>query len=85
MFAPVHALSFGEPGAIAIAPGDVRGTVVIPERCDGYDRVMRHPYTHPFRGLSRRLRTEPMAGKREGNPAGSSNNPRGDVLRVLGC
>ncbi|WP_268252748.1 hypothetical protein [Streptomyces alanosinicus] len=25
-----------------------------------------------------------MAGKREENPAGSSNNLRGDVLRVLG-
>ncbi|GAA2391591.1 hypothetical protein GCM10010420_14750 [Streptomyces glaucosporus] len=36
VFAPVHALSFGAPGAIVVAPGDVRGTVVIPERCDGY-------------------------------------------------
>ncbi|MFK0024742.1 hypothetical protein [Streptomyces sp. NPDC090798] len=36
MFAPVHALSFGAPGAIVVAPGDTRGTVLIPERCDGY-------------------------------------------------
>ncbi|MEV0260021.1 hypothetical protein AB0I49_01565 [Streptomyces sp. NPDC050617] len=36
VYAPVHSLSFGEPGAIAIAPGDARGTVLIPERCDGY-------------------------------------------------
>ncbi|WP_324607917.1 hypothetical protein [Streptomyces rimosus] len=36
VFAPVYTLSFGSPGAIAIAPGDVRGTVLIPERCAGY-------------------------------------------------
>jgi len=36
VFAPVHALSFGARGAIAVAPGDTRGTVLIPERCDGY-------------------------------------------------
>ncbi|MEU2511854.1 hypothetical protein [Streptomyces syringium] len=36
IFAPVHALSFGAPGAIVVAPGDTRGTVLIPERCDGY-------------------------------------------------
>ncbi|MFH8591741.1 hypothetical protein [Streptomyces rimosus] len=36
VFAPVHTLSFGTPGAIAIAPGDVRGTDLIPERCGGY-------------------------------------------------
>ena len=36
VFAPVPVLSFGAPGAIVVAPGDVRGTVVIPERCDGY-------------------------------------------------
>ncbi|SEG83344.1 hypothetical protein SAMN05216223_11453 [Actinacidiphila yanglinensis] len=36
VFAPVPALSFGAPGAVAVAPGDTRGTVLIPERCDGY-------------------------------------------------
>ncbi|MFF5125529.1 hypothetical protein ACFY41_01120 [Streptomyces syringium] len=36
IFAPVHTLSFGPPGAIVVAPGDTRGTVLIPERCDGY-------------------------------------------------
>ncbi|MFV8132944.1 hypothetical protein [Streptomyces syringium] len=36
IFAPLHALSFGPPGAIVVAPGDTRGTVLIPERCDGY-------------------------------------------------
>ncbi|KOX15343.1 hypothetical protein ADK67_41590 [Saccharothrix sp. NRRL B-16348] len=36
VFAPVYAVSFGEPGAIVVAPGDVRGTVLIPERCEGY-------------------------------------------------
>ncbi|MFJ5220316.1 hypothetical protein ACIP98_37225 [Streptomyces sp. NPDC088354] len=35
VFAPVSALSFGDPGAIVVAPGDTRGTVLIPERCDG--------------------------------------------------
>ncbi|GAA5040328.1 hypothetical protein [Streptomyces siamensis] len=36
VFAPVPALSFGVPGAMVVAPGDTRGTVLIPERCDGY-------------------------------------------------
>ncbi|MEU9111100.1 hypothetical protein AB0D04_04670 [Streptomyces sp. NPDC048483] len=36
VFAPVYGLCFGPPGAIVIAPGDTRGTVLIPERCDGY-------------------------------------------------
>ncbi|GAA4585922.1 hypothetical protein GCM10023194_30200 [Planotetraspora phitsanulokensis] len=36
VYAPVYSLSYGPPGAIAVAPGDVRGTVLIPERCDGY-------------------------------------------------
>ncbi|MEV5829502.1 hypothetical protein AB0L25_28455 [Spirillospora sp. NPDC052242] len=36
VYAPVPALSFGPPGAVVIAPGDVRGTVLIPDRCDGY-------------------------------------------------
>ncbi|HEU5032583.1 MAG TPA: hypothetical protein VFV01_47220 [Spirillospora sp.] len=35
-YAPVHAVSLGPRGAIVIAPGDVRGTVLIPGRCDGY-------------------------------------------------
>jgi hypothetical protein len=35
VFAPVHALSFGAPGAVVVAPGDTRGTVLIPERCGG--------------------------------------------------
>ncbi|WP_169984522.1 hypothetical protein [Microbispora sp. H10836] len=35
VYAPVHALSYGPPGAIALSPGDVRGTVPILERCDG--------------------------------------------------
>ncbi|MEV6953010.1 hypothetical protein [Streptomyces sp. NPDC051183] len=36
VFAPVHALSFGAPGASVVAPGDTCGTVLIPDRCDGY-------------------------------------------------
>ncbi|WP_328696399.1 hypothetical protein [Streptomyces sp. NBC_00342] len=36
VFAPVDTLSFGAPGAVVVAPGDTRGTVPIPERCDGY-------------------------------------------------
>ncbi len=36
VYAPVQSLSFGAPGAIVIAPGDAHGTVLIPDRCDGY-------------------------------------------------
>ncbi|MEV7343883.1 hypothetical protein [Streptomyces sp. NPDC093544] len=36
VFAPVYALSFGAPGAIVVAPGDTRGTVLIPGRRGGY-------------------------------------------------
>lgn len=36
VYAPVFSLSYGPPGAVGLAPGDVRGTVLIPERCDGY-------------------------------------------------
>ncbi|WP_431969257.1 hypothetical protein [Actinacidiphila sp. bgisy160] len=36
VFAPVDSLPFGDPGTIVVAPGDTRGTVLIPERCDGY-------------------------------------------------
>ncbi|MFI1364369.1 hypothetical protein [Streptomyces griseochromogenes] len=36
VFAPVHALPSGPPGAVVVAPGDIRGTVLIPDRCDGY-------------------------------------------------
>lgn len=36
VFAPVPALSFGPSGAVVVTPGDVRGTVLILERCDGY-------------------------------------------------
>ncbi|MHA5053647.1 hypothetical protein [Streptomyces sp. SD15] len=36
VFAPVRSLSFGAPGAIVVAPGDTRGTVLIPEHCGGY-------------------------------------------------
>ncbi len=32
----VPALSFGAPGAIVLAPGDTRGTVLILGRCDGH-------------------------------------------------
>ncbi|MEU6341389.1 hypothetical protein ABZ883_10640 [Streptomyces sp. NPDC046977] len=34
--APVFALSYGAPGSIVVAPGDARGTVLIPERAGGY-------------------------------------------------
>ncbi|WP_371573099.1 hypothetical protein [Streptomyces sp. NBC_01314] len=34
--APVFALSDAEPGAVVIAPGDTRGTVLIPEKGGGY-------------------------------------------------
>ncbi|MYS07404.1 hypothetical protein GTW71_13385, partial [Streptomyces sp. SID6041] len=33
--APVHALSEGAAGAVVIAPGDTRGTVLIPEKRGG--------------------------------------------------
>ncbi|MEU1075156.1 MULTISPECIES: hypothetical protein [unclassified Streptomyces] len=36
IYAPVHALSDGAPGSIVIAPGDARGTLLIPERAGGY-------------------------------------------------
>lgn len=35
IFAPVHALSDAVPGAIVIAPGDARGTALIPEKAGG--------------------------------------------------
>lgn len=35
VYAPVHALSDGAPGAIVMAPGDARGTVLIPEKGGG--------------------------------------------------
>ncbi|MFE1953364.1 hypothetical protein ACFW9D_23185 [Streptomyces sp. NPDC059524] len=34
--APVYHLSFGAPGAVVLAPGDVRGTALVPERAGGY-------------------------------------------------
>ncbi|MCK8678803.1 hypothetical protein [Streptomyces lichenis] len=34
--APVCALSFGAQGAVALAPGDLRNTAVIPDRCGGH-------------------------------------------------
>ncbi|WP_408645784.1 hypothetical protein [Streptomyces odonnellii] len=36
VFAPVSGLSSGAPGAIVVAPGDTRDTVLIPERCGGH-------------------------------------------------
>lgn len=36
VYASVYALPYGLPGAVVVAPGDVRGTVLIAERCDGY-------------------------------------------------
>ncbi|MEU0026750.1 hypothetical protein [Streptomyces sp. NPDC006335] len=36
VYAPVFALSYGAPGAVFVAPGDTRGTVLIPERCGGF-------------------------------------------------
>jgi hypothetical protein len=36
VYAPVRALSDGVPGAIVIAPGDARGTLLIPEKAGGY-------------------------------------------------
>ncbi|MCO1577270.1 hypothetical protein M8C13_16055 [Crossiella sp. SN42] len=35
VFAPVHSLSFGAPGAIGLAPGDTRNTVLVPSPCRG--------------------------------------------------
>ncbi|WP_329426763.1 hypothetical protein OG339_42030 [Streptosporangium sp. NBC_01495] len=35
VYAPIYSLSYGLPEAVAVALGDVRGTVLIPERCDG--------------------------------------------------
>ena len=35
LYAPVHALPDGPPGAVATAPGDVTGTRLIPGRCGG--------------------------------------------------
>ncbi|MER6345116.1 hypothetical protein ACWC10_05920 [Streptomyces sp. NPDC001595] len=36
IYAPVYAVSDGAPGAIVIAPGDIRNTTLIPEKCGGY-------------------------------------------------
>ncbi|MET9501481.1 hypothetical protein ABZY42_07030 [Streptomyces sp. NPDC006622] len=36
IYAPIHALADGVPGSIVIAPGDARGTLLIPERAGGY-------------------------------------------------
>lgn len=36
VFAPEFSLPCGTPGAVAVAPGDTRGTVLIPERSEGY-------------------------------------------------
>ncbi|GAA4557341.1 hypothetical protein [Planotetraspora kaengkrachanensis] len=35
VYAPVYSLSYGPPGEVAVAPGDIRGTTLIPDRCDG--------------------------------------------------
>ena len=35
MYAPVHSLSDGAPGAVVVAPGDTRGTVFVPEKRGG--------------------------------------------------
>ncbi|WP_415948256.1 hypothetical protein [Streptomyces sp. KLOTTS4A1] len=35
IYAPVHGLSDGAPGAIVMAPGDTRGTVLIPDKHGG--------------------------------------------------
>lgn len=35
VYAPVYALSDSAPGAIVIAPGDIRGTRLIPEKRGG--------------------------------------------------
>ncbi|WP_416968954.1 hypothetical protein [Streptomyces sp. 4F14] len=35
VFAPVEVVSYGPAGAVVVAPGDVRGTVLIPEQCEG--------------------------------------------------
>ncbi|WP_431683654.1 hypothetical protein [Kitasatospora sp. KL5] len=35
VYAPVRSLSFGTPGPVFLAPGDVHGTVLIPERNEG--------------------------------------------------
>ncbi|MFI6874978.1 hypothetical protein ACIBL6_16240 [Streptomyces sp. NPDC050400] len=35
LYAPVLSLSMGAPGAVVIAPGDVRGTRLVPERSGG--------------------------------------------------
>ncbi|WP_129307601.1 hypothetical protein [Streptomyces sp. L2] len=32
VYAPVHSLSYGPPGSVVIAPGDVRGTLLVPEK-----------------------------------------------------
>ncbi|MEW1724916.1 hypothetical protein [Streptomyces sp. NPDC093109] len=36
VYAPVYVLSDAVPGAVVIAPGDVRGTLLIPEKGGGY-------------------------------------------------
>ncbi|OMI36732.1 hypothetical protein SPAR_25231, partial [Streptomyces sparsogenes DSM 40356] len=36
IYAPVYALSDGAPGAVVMAPGDTRGTVLIPEKHGGH-------------------------------------------------
>ncbi len=41
IYAPVPALSDAAPGAVVIAPGDTRGTVLIPEKRGGLLRLRR--------------------------------------------
>ncbi|MEU7029209.1 hypothetical protein AB0A60_21290 [Streptomyces sp. NPDC046275] len=36
IYAPVHAVSDGPSGTVVLAPGDARGTVLVPERAGGY-------------------------------------------------
>ncbi|MFI6009519.1 hypothetical protein ACIBAG_11925 [Streptomyces sp. NPDC051243] len=36
IYAPVASVSDGAPGAIVVSPGDVRGTLLIPEKAGGY-------------------------------------------------
>jgi hypothetical protein len=36
IYAPLYALSDSAPGTVVIAPGDARGTVLVPNEADGY-------------------------------------------------
>lgn len=86
IYAPVYALSDGAPGAIVIAPGDARGTQLIPEKgggyCCGLDGVDGPPSPVPGRPGSVPAHpdpaascTQPVAARDPGEPHAAHARP----------